>query len=153
MFGSFREGFYWAARLGPLGGRQPVLQCTICPPRHWLKFGDKFHTSELRTLLNPSIWYCWDGPSNFSLALNLSPMMPRDYSLSDSYTSNRCPFSSLATILSVIHWENYISIFFHIEWDMIVVTVFLWILNQMEIHLVQNRRENCDHDHIPFNVK
>ena len=26
---------------------------------------------------------------------------------------------------------------------MIVVTVFLSILNQMEIHLVQNRKENC----------
>ena len=32
-------------------------------------------------------------------------------------------------------------------------TVFLSILNQMEIHLVQNRKENCHHDHIPFNVK
>ena len=54
-----------------------------------------------------------------------------------------------------------ISISFHIEWDMIVVTVFLsimvtvfhWILNQMEFHLVQNRKEKCHHDHIPFNVK
>ena len=23
----------------------------------------------------------------------------------------------------------------------------------MEFHLVQNRKENCQHDHIPFNVK
>jgi len=23
----------------------------------------------------------------------------------------------------------------------------------MEIHLVQNRKENCRHDHIPFNLK
>ena len=36
-----------------------------------------------------------------------------------------------------IHWENYISISFHIQWDMIAVTVFLSILNQMEFHLVQ----------------
>ena len=36
---------------------------------------------------------------------------------------------------------------------MIVVTVFLSILNQMEIHLVQNRNENCHHDHIPINLK
>ena len=36
---------------------------------------------------------------------------------------------------------------------MIVVTVFLSNLNQMEIHLVQNRKENCHHDHIPFNLK
>ena len=32
---------------------------------------------------------------------------------------------------------------FQIKWDMIVVTAFLSILNQMEIHLVQNRKENC----------
>ena len=30
-----------------------------------------------------------------------------------------------------------------IEWDMIVVTVFLSILNQMEFNLVQNWKENC----------
>ena len=40
-----------------------------------------------------------------------------------------------------VHQENYISIAFYIEWDMIVVTVFLSILNQMEIHLVQNGRK------------
>ena len=26
-------------------------------------------------------------------------------------------------------------------------------LNQKDFHLVQNRKENCHHDHIPFNVK
>ena len=52
-----------------------------------------------------------------------------------------------------MHWGNCISIFFHIEWDIIVVTVFLSILNQIDIHLVQNRKEICHHDHIPFNVK
>ena len=51
-----------------------------------------------------------------------------------------------------IHWENYISNSYHIEWDMIVVTVFLSILSQMEVYLVQNWKENCHHDHIPFNV-
>ena len=56
------------------------------------------------------------------------------------------------------HWENYISLYilsypFHIEWDMIVVTVLLSILTQMKFHSVQNRKENCHHDHIPFNVK
>ena len=34
-----------------------------------------------------------------------------------------------------------------------MVTVFLSILNQMDFHLVQNRKENCHRDHIPFNVK
>ena len=41
---------------------------------------------------------------------------------------------------------------FSFPWDMIVVTVFLSILNQMEFHLVQKRKENCHRDHIPFNV-
>ena len=36
---------------------------------------------------------------------------------------------------------------------MIVGTVFLSILNQMEFYLVQNLKENCHHDHIPFNLK
>ena len=26
------------------------------------------------------------------------------------------------------------------------------LLNQMEFHLVQNQKENCHHDHIPFNL-
>ena len=56
-------------------------------------------------------------------------------------------------ILYNVHWENYISISFHIECDMIVMTVFLSILNQMELYLVQNWKENCPHDHIPFIVK
>jgi len=53
----------------------------------------------------------------------------------------------------LVHGENSYSIFFQIEWDMIVVTVFLSILNQMEFNLVQNRKENWHHDQIPFNLK
>ena len=34
-----------------------------------------------------------------------------------------------------------------------MVAVLFSILSQMEFHLVQNRKENCHHDHIPFNVK
>ena len=59
----------------------------------------------------------------------------------------------LTYVIHPSHWENYISSSFPIEWDMIVVTVFLSILNQMEFHLVQNRKENCYHDHIPFDLK
>ena len=33
------------------------------------------------------------------------------------------------------------------------MTVFRSISNQIEFHLLQNRRENCHHDHIPFNLK
>ena len=69
--------------------------------------------------------------------------MPRDSSLSNSG----------CTFMQAEHWENYIYISFHIEWDMIVATVFLSILNEMEIHSIQNRKENFPHDHIPFNVK
>ena len=50
-------------------------------------------------------------------------------------------------------WENYIFLSFQIDWDIIMVTVFLSILNQMEFHLVENQKENCHHDHIPFNGK
>ena len=50
-------------------------------------------------------------------------------------------------------WENYIPNSFQIEWDMMVVTVFLSILNQIEFHLNQNRKENCHYDHIPYNLK
>ena len=56
-------------------------------------------------------------------------------------------------ITCLMHWENMYSISFQIEWDMVVVTAFFSILNQMEFHLVQNRKENCHHDHIPFNLK
>ena len=34
---------------------------------------------------------------------------------------------------------------------MILVTVFLSILNQMELHMVQNEKENSDYAHIPCN--
>ena len=36
---------------------------------------------------------------------------------------------------------------------MTVATVSLSILNRMDIHLVENRKENCHHDLIPFNLK
>ena len=43
------------------------------------------------------------------------------------YVDDNCPYTA----------NKYVSISFHSEWDMIVVTVFLLILNQMEFHLVQ----------------
>ena len=49
--------------------------------------------------------------------------------------------------------EKTLSISFRIEWDLIVVTIFRSILNQMDFHLVLNRKENYHHDHIPFTVK
>ena len=52
---------------------------------------------------------------------------------------------------SHVRCENYIS--FQIEWDMVVLTVFLLILNQMEFHFVQNRKENYHHDRTPFDLK
>ena len=52
-----------------------------------------------------------------------------------------------------VYWKNFIFFSSQIEWDMFMMTVFLSIWNQMEFHLVQNRKENCHHDHIPFNVK
>ena len=52
-----------------------------------------------------------------------------------------CPDVVAARLSSFIHWENCVSISFLFEWDMIVVTVFILILNQMEFHFVQNRKE------------
>ena len=57
------------------------------------------------------------------------------------------------SVSRTIHSENYISFYFKIERNMIVVTVFISILNQIDFHLVQNRTENCHHDHIPLNLK
>ena len=69
-------------------------------------------------------------------------------------------FSSLGetiqkrSLLSTLRTEKTSFIFsFQIEWDMIVVTVFLSILNKMEFHMVQNRKENCHHDRIQISVK
>jgi len=58
------------------------------------------------------------------------------------------PFPS--TLNGIWSWWRFS---FHIEWDIILVTVFLSILNQMELHLIQNRKENRHHDHIPLNVE
>ena len=62
-------------------------------------------------------------------------------------------WGSNTTVGQIACTEKTVSISCHIEWDMIVVTVFHSILNQIEFHLVQNRKENCHNDHIPFNVK
>ena len=53
----------------------------------------------------------------------------------------------------MIHKRKYFSVYFQIEWDMVVVTVFLSILNQMEFQLVQYQEENCHHDRIPVDLK
>ena len=45
-----------------------------------------------------------------------------------------------------VHWENYISISFRSEWDMIVVTDFEPNGNSIWF-------KNCHRDHIPFTVK
>ena len=46
-----------------------------------------------------------------------------------------------------------ISISFPIEWNLIVVTVFHLIMNQTELHMDQNQKENCQYHHIPFILK
>ena len=40
-----------------------------------------------------------------------------------------------------------------VEKQSAAIQMNLRILNQMDFHLVQNRKENYHHDHIPFNVK
>ena len=53
-----------------------------------------------------------------------------------------------------LRWQNYLSISFQTEWDMIVVTVFLSIFwTKWNSICVQNWKENCHHNHIPFDLK
>ena len=97
----------------------------------------------------------------FRRAPNL-PMMPGDASLSDSCAWSMLLFFFVIFVFTMRghaglysgrrHWENYVSISFHIEWDMIVVTIFFLILSQMDFYLVQNWKENCHNEYIPFNV-
>ena len=50
--------------------------------------------------------------------------------------------------------EKWISDSFKIEKNMIVVTVFLFIImNPREFCSAHNQRENCHYDHIHFNLK
>ena len=93
---------------------------------------------------------------NYSVSISVSDV--RDVFSWATQCREEAPASRTTVRLIVVeiadvHWENYILISFQIEWDMVVVTVFLLTLSQMEFHLVQNRKENCHHDHIPFNVK
>ena len=51
------------------------------------------------------------------------------------------------------YWINHISISPHTEWNMTAATDPSPTLNQMEVYLVKNRKENCHHHHIPLHVK
>ena len=43
--------------------------------------------------------------------------------------------------------------FLSFEWNMIVVTLFLFIMNSTEFHFAYNKMENCHYNHIPFIMK
>ena len=105
-------------------------------------------------------------PLKFPIQSNvLIKKLPKSYETS---TMQKCSASLITldqfclevfgTIWYGLGWplnlENYVSISFHTEWDMIVVTVFLSILNQMEIHLVQKiERKTVSTIIHPFNLK
>ena len=69
-------------------------------------------------------------------------MVPRDARLSDSNASDRCGFSQFGFPDSkqpqIACTEKSISDYFHVERSMIVVIVFLLIMIQMELSLVEN---------------
>ena len=48
---------------------------------------------------------------------------------------------------------NYEKNSFQIEWNMIVVRVFLSIKNQTEFYLAHNPKENCHYNYFIFNLK
>ena len=75
------------------------------------------------------------------MAFNWASIMPRDASHSDNCTSDHRSFQAYHTPMHNLYIEKTVFISFHIEWDMIVVTVFLSILNQIEFHLVQNQKD------------
>ena len=54
--------------------------------------------------LNTIVLWCIGG---FSGALNFSPMMPRDYSLSYSYPSERCCFSSVLIYIYIVVFRTF----------------------------------------------
>ena len=77
----------------------------------------------------------------FQETVNWGPTMLKITSLTDSYIYQSALIKLYIHFLS--HW---------MEYDRGDSFPFNF-LNQMEFHLVQNRKENCHHDHIPFNVK
>ena len=80
--------------------------------------------------------------------------MPRDRCIFSLFWVRRnLHINPVPDPLPSLHWKNYISISFQIEWDVIMVTVFLSILNWTEFHSVQNWKENYHHVHTPFNMK
>ena len=48
---------------------------------------------------------------------------------------------------------KYIYDYFRAERNMIVVTLFLLIMNQTQLCLVLNQKENCHYDHIPLSAR
>ena len=73
------------------------------------------------------------------------------------------PASSLPSPPSGCYIICELSDYFNAKWRVrdytektmlpIPFTVFLSILNEMDFHLVKNRKENCHHDQTPFNMK
>ena len=49
--------------------------------------------------------------------------------------------------------ENFFSNSLEIEKNMMVVTVFLLTMNQTEVHLIHNQKDNCHYDRILFSLK
>ena len=99
----------------------------------------------------------WEGIWNQTHLVVLNFCLDRLHHVTISHdkvhSNRRCEWSELFRTEfnscnqdSGLHWENYISIPFQSEWDMIVVTVFETNGNSIWFN-------NCYHDHIPFTVK
>ena len=112
----------------------------------------------VQALYPPALWFClinlclWICVDSFTIRIWIIPQH-RIQQVTFPPKALFLPWSvTIANGGHILHWENQISISFHIESDMIVVTIFLSILKQMEFHLVLNWNENYHHDHIPFNL-
>ena len=100
----------------------------------WEKFRSekKLLGAQIRCSLKPlnTIVLWWS--LVFQLRMSLKPLGPsKCYGIDGFQARGTKILLSLRwdTSVSRIHWENYIFISFHIEWDMFVVTVFHSILN------------------------
>ena len=103
------------------------MHCTWCASTHTL-----LQQYTTRTQYATRILWCVSAQSGSS-----SHILPR-YCVKEHFFRARASYGVLQNEM-----ENYTSNSFHIEWDMITVTVYLSILNQMEFHscIISNRNQ------------
>ena len=75
------------------------------------------------------------------------------FSLQCKYTLHLSKYSYSPNLVLFNRNRKQISDSFQIEGNVVVVTVLIWIMNQMEFRSVDNQKENCHHDHIDILIQ